>query len=130
MIDVWHDTEGVRLALEEIFESDFVRSRLRREADGASTETVERMERTIPPRTLAWGYYAFGEYLLHLEALAKAGIGYQSLAAFEAEGLLALSRARANFGGKHPECSSCGARQANRFGTECPVCGTRFQRKK
>lgn len=120
------------MALEEIFESDFVRSRIQREASGASPETVERMERQIPPRTLAWGYYRFGEYLLHLDALQRAGIGFQvrDLAGFEAEGILALGRARAAFESHHPACGSCGTRQQNRFGRECPGCGAKFQRRK
>jgi hypothetical protein len=132
VFDVWKDTEGVRMALEEIFESDFMRSRVRRDAEGASPETVERMERQIPPRTLAWGYYRFAEYLLHLDELRDAGIplALAEMASCEAEGLLALHRARAAFQGRHPACSACGARQQNRFGTECPSCGTKFQRKK
>jgi hypothetical protein len=130
MIDVWKDAEGVRMALEEIFESDFVRSRIH--SEGASPETIERMERQVPPRTMAWGYYRFGEHLLHLEALQQAGIGVASvdLAAFEAEGLLALHRARSAFKARHPACTACGERQQNRFGRECPGCGSKFQRKK
>jgi hypothetical protein len=129
-IDVWKDAEGVRMALEDIFESDFVRGRVRRDAQGANPETAERMERQIPPRTLAWGYYKFGEYLLHLDALREAGIPLADLKSCEAEGLLALHRARAAFHGRHPACSACGLRQQNRFGTECPGCGAKFQRKK
>jgi hypothetical protein len=131
-IDVWHDTEGVRMALEEIFEEDFVRSRIHSEASGADPETLARMERQVPPRTLAWGYYRFGEYLLHLDALKRAGVVFaaRDLAAFEAEGILALHRARSAFEGRHPACSSCGIRQQNRFGFECAGCGVKFQRKK
>jgi hypothetical protein len=130
VIDVWKDAEGVRMALEEIFESDFVRSRIRDE--GASQETIERMERLVPPRTLAWGYYRFGEHLLHLEALQQAGIGPAAgdLAACEADGLLALRRARTAFEARHPACNSCGERQQNRFGRECPGCGSKFECKK
>ena len=118
------------MALEEIFEGDFARSRIH--SEGANEETRERMEQRIPPRTLAWGYYRFGEHLLHLEALQRAGIAFASrdLAAFEAEGLLALRRARAGFEGKHPACSACGQRQDNRFGRECVRCGSKFQTRK
>jgi hypothetical protein len=132
MIDVWHDAEGVRMALEEIYESDFVRSRIQREAAGASPETVERMERQIAPRKLAWGYYRFAEYLLHLDALRRAGIAFsgRDLAAFEVEGILALDRARTAFEGRHPACSACGLRQQNRFEAECPGCGAKFHRRK
>jgi hypothetical protein len=130
--DVWRDAEGARMALEEIFESDFARSRICRESEGASEETVERMERAIPPRKLAWGYYRFAEYLLHLDALRKAGITFETrdLGGFEVEGLLALDRARSAFEGKHPACGTCGIRQQNRFGSECSGCGAKFQRRK
>jgi len=74
IIDVWKDAEGVRMALEEIFEGNFARSRIR--SEGANDETRNRMELRIPPRTLAWGYYRFGEHLLHLEALQQAGIAF------------------------------------------------------
>jgi hypothetical protein len=131
-IDVWRDPEGVRLALEEIFESDFVRARIRREAAGATPETMERMEQKIPPRTLAWGYYRFAEHLLHLDALRRAGVRFaeRDLLGCEAEGMLALDRARTAFEGHHPACSACGHRQQNRFGAECSGCGAKFQRKK
>jgi hypothetical protein len=130
MIDVSNDAEGVRMALEEIFESDFARSLMR--GEGANDETLARMERRVPPRTLAWGYYRWGEHLLHLEALQKAGIALalKDLAACESEGLLTLSRARAAFEARHPACSGCGQRQPNRFGGECIGCASKFQRRK
>jgi hypothetical protein len=130
-IDVWRDPEGVRMALEEIFEEDFARARIQCESSGANAETLARMENRVPARTLAWGYYRFAEYLQHLDALKSAGIlpVERDLAAFEAEGLLALDRARSAFEGRHPACGSCGARQQNRFGRECPECGIKFQRK-
>lgn len=132
MIDVWRDPDGVRMALEEIFEQDYVRSSIHREASGANPETLARMERQIPPRTLAWGYYRFAEYLLHLDALKSAGVHFaaRDLADFEAEGILALERARSAFQGRHPACSACGTRQPNCFGIECCNCGVKFQRRK
>src|ERR1035437_107105 len=129
-MNVWNDAEGVRMALEEIFESDFARSRIRDE--GANAETLARMELQIPPRTLAWGYYSAGEHLLHLESLQQAVVVFpaRDLTGFEAEGLLALRRARAGFENRHPSCSACGARQQNRFGQQCHACGSKFQRRK
>jgi hypothetical protein len=130
VINVWNDAEGVRMALEEIFEQDFARSRIREE--GANDETLARMEQRIPPRTLAWGYYSAGEHLLHLESLQQAGVVFpaRDLAAFEAEGLVILHRARSGFESRHPACSACGQRQQNRFGRECHACGAKFQRRK
>lgn len=131
MIDVVNDAEGVRMALEEIFEEDYVRSRIGRELEGASEQTRERMAGQVPPRTLSPGYYEFGLHLLWLEDERNAGIGFSAaaLAAFEVRGLVALGRARTAFDGRHPKCGSCGARQQNRFSTECLNCGVKFRRK-
>lgn len=129
MIDVVRDQEGVRLALEEIFEEDFVRARIDRNSAGASPETKERMRRQIPRRTLSPGYYAFAEHLLVLDEERQAGVAF-SLAGFEARGMVALQRARGEFERRHPPCSACGTRQENRFGMECSGCGTKFRRKK
>lgn len=131
MINVVKDAEGVRMALEEIFEEDYVRSRIGRELENAAQQTRERMERMVPPRTLSPGYYSFASHLLWLEDERSAGCGFTAgaLAAYEVRGLVALSRARAAFDRRHPKCSSCGARQQNCFSTECLNCGIKFRRK-
>ncbi len=132
MIDVVKDAEGVRMALEEIFEEDFVRARVNRESAGADEETRERMSFQIPPRTLSPGYYEFALQLLRLDAEQKAGIVFapRDLAAFEVQGLLALGRARSAFEGRHPACTTCGTRQQNRFSVECQSCGVKFCKRK
>jgi hypothetical protein len=131
VIDVCNDAEGVRMALEEIFEEDYVRSRIGREMEAASEETRKRMAAQVPNRTLSPGYYAFADHLLWLESERSAGVGFAAgaLAAFEVRGLVALGRARTAFDGRHPKCSCCGARQQNRFSTECLNCGAKFRRK-
>jgi hypothetical protein len=131
-IDVWKDTEGVRMALEEIFEEDFARGRIHREMAQADEETAARMESRLPKRALAWGYYRYAEHLLRIDAQRRAGIAYSlaDLAAVEAEGLVALDRARGAFESRHPSCSACGVRQQNRFTPECHACGAKFMRKK
>ena len=132
MIEIVRDAEGVRMALEEIFEEDFVRARVERESAGANAETKERMQRQIPKRTLSPGYYAFAEHLRSLDDERRAGIIFRvgDLAAFEARGLVALDRARSEFEHRHPACSGCGVRQENRFGRECSGCGVKFVRGK
>jgi hypothetical protein len=132
MIDAVRDAEGVRMALEEIFEEDFVRARVHRESSGADEETRERMAFQIPPRTLSPGYYVFGLHVLRLADMQKAGIvfGAGDLAEFEASGLMALAQARGGFESRHPACSACGSRQQNRFGVECHNCGAKFRRRK
>jgi hypothetical protein len=132
MIDVANDAEGVRMALEEMFEEDFVHSRIERDSKGASEETRERLAAQLPARTLSPGYYQFGSHLFWLDSLRKAGIefGPDDLLAYEARGLVALTRARGNFEYKHPDCGSCHARQQTRFGAKCDACGVEFRRKR
>jgi hypothetical protein len=131
VIDVWKDMEGARLALEEIFEEDFLRAHLVRQMEHASPETRERIGAQVPPRKLAWGYYRFADYLLELDVQRTAGVGVaeRDLLAFEVKGLVALDRARKAFEGRHPACNLCNRRQVNRFGAECSGCGAKFQRK-
>lgn len=131
MIDVVRDDEGVRIALEEIFEEDFVCARIDREAEGASAETRARMESRIPPRTLSPGYYEFGFHLLRLEDAHKAGIVFSAadLTAYEVAGLVTLRAARAVFESQHPACPGCGVRQQNRFSVACHNCSTKFRTK-
>lgn len=119
------------MALEEIFEEDFVRSRVEQGLRGADDDTRDRMAAQIPPRTLSPGYYEFALHLLRVDNLRRAGISFDasSLANYEADGLLSVLRARQAFDSKHPACGSCGAKQQNRFGVECHVCGTKFKRK-
>jgi hypothetical protein len=131
VIDVVNDAEGVRMALEAIFEEDYVRSRVDHDSTGADGQTRARMLAQVPPRKLSPGYYEFGQHLLLLESHQKAGAVFApgELAAFEVRGLVALGRARSGFEHKHPACGSCGARQQNRFGIECGSCGVKFRRK-
>lgn len=132
MIDVARDTEGIRMALEEIFEEDFVRARVERESEGASPETRERMLRQIPRRKLSPGYYVFAQHLLALDGERRAGITFRpcDLTHFEAAGFVAVVQARGGFEHRHPACTGCGARQENRFSMECVGCGAKFRRKK
>ncbi|QNI34537.1 hypothetical protein H7849_11940 [Alloacidobacterium dinghuense] len=132
MIDVARDAEGVRKALEEIFEEDFVRARIDRESAGATPETKERMQRQIPRRTLSPGYYRVAEYLLAIDAERRAGIVFslRDLCCWEVDGLVALDRARGAYESRHPACSACGARQDTRFNRECSNCGVKFRTRK
>lgn len=129
MIDVVHDAEGVRQALEAIFEEDFVRSRVDVHRSGADAATRARMEQRIPRRVLSPGYYRWAEHLLRIDAERRAGVPLGALVAFEADGMVQVDRARAAFEGRHPKCTACGLRQENRFGVECPGCGAKFRKK-
>jgi hypothetical protein len=132
VIDVAYDAEGVRMALEALFEEDFVRARIERVAGSATAESRQRMEWQIPKRVLSPGYYRWAEHIFRLDAERRAGVGFTAgeLAGVEVAGLVALDRARGAFENAHPACSACGLRQENRFGRECPSCGAKFRRKK
>lgn len=131
MIHAERDADGVREALEALFEESFVRARIQREAAGASAETRERMEWQLPKRKLSPGYYRWAEHLLLLDEQRRAGVGFTAceLAHFEASGLVQLELARAEFKSRHPSCGACGERQENRFSPQCCACGVRFRRK-
>lgn len=132
MIDVGRDAEGVRLALEELFEEDFQRRRLRRSVEGASPETLARLEKTLPARALSPGYYRWAWHLLSLESEREAGIALDParLLGAEVTGLVALGDARRSFRAKHPECTACGAQQDSKFAPQCINCGAKFRRGK
>lgn len=129
MIDVARDADGVRMALEAIFEEDFARSRVEREAHDERMR--ERMERMIAPRQISPGYFRWGRHLLRLEREGKAGVALdpRTMAAAECEGLLAVESARSEFQYNHPACTRCGAHQENRFALKCRGCGVEFARK-
>ena len=131
MIDTAHDAVGVRTALEEIFEEEYVRSRIASEMAGANDQTRARMMAMVPVRTLSPGYYDWAQHLLRIDSMTKAGIVLQlgDVAVVEMIGLMAVQRARSIFEGNHPACPACKALQTNRFTTECHACGTKFIRK-
>jgi hypothetical protein len=131
VIDPCRDSEGVRMALEELFEEDHVRARIARSLENATDETRERMLNALPPRTLSPGYYSFAFHLLGLEEQIRAGVTFAEtdLAAFEVNGLIALGRARTAYRAKHPPCSACGVHQETRFSAQCCSCGVNFRKK-
>ena len=131
MIDVVRDPQGVRMALEALFEEDFVRSRMAGNLEDKSAEQQERIERAVPRRALSPGYYRWAEHLLRLDAERKAGVGFApgDLACFEADGLVELDRARGKFERDHPECGACKRRLEFRHQPECSGCGAKFRRK-
>ncbi len=119
------------MAFEELFEEDLARRRVRRTAAGAGAETLARLERTLPQRTLSPGYYRWAYHLLSLDSERDAGVALDParLAACEVAGLLSLAEARRAFRGRHPECTACGAQQDTTFAAECWRCGCKFRRK-
>lgn len=131
MIDVGKDTVGIRLALEELFEEDLARRRIRRSAENANEETLARLYRTLPERKFSPGYYRWGYHILSLDSEREAGLLLDpaQLASIEVGGLLALTEARRAFRNRHPECTACGAQQETAFAPECWKCGSKFKQK-
>lgn len=130
-IDVTRDMDGLRQALGEMLERGFAQSRVSRSLDFADAAGGERIFESLPALTLSPGYYKQAEYLLWLEKCKNAGLteAMGGLTMSEADGLLAVADARAEFERNHPPCGMCGARQENPFATSCCKCNTEFVRR-
>ena len=129
-IDVVRDTEGIRMALAEIFEQDLDRARVMRSMENARPDTRDRLLASVVPLTLSPGYHRVAGHLLELEAEREAGLPLSGLAAWEGAGLMVLRQARTAHEIKHPACGACGIRQANRYQPQCESCGVKFRGKK
>ncbi len=130
MIDVVRDTEGLRMAMAEIFEQDLDRARILRSAGDATEETRARLLASVSSLTLSPGYHRFTAHLLQLEAERDAGLPLSGLTTWEGAGLITLKQARTAHEIKHPACGACGIRQAHRFLPQCESCGVKFRGKK
>lgn len=128
MIRVERDIDGVRTALIALFEESFQRAAIDDAVRTADKETREQMLEEMPERELSPGYYAQAHYLLDLANAIEAGVSYGagSLTRTDVLGLMAVSRARAEFESNHPKCNNCGARQDSKFAPACKKCHTKF----
>lgn len=126
-IDPARDAEGIQTALRELLEESLAFARVKGSMETAGDETREMMIRSLPPRTLAAGYYRMAEHLLWLEARIKS-VMTLPLAAYEMEGIVSLARVRREFEHDHPPCFQCGELQLGRFATSCHACGAEFKR--
>jgi hypothetical protein len=128
-IDVMSDAEGLRQALSELLEQGFARSRVTRSLDDSDENGRERIFGSLPALTLSPGYYKQAESLLWLEKAKKTGLTGEPFTMAEADGLVAVAEARAEFERNHPPCGICGALQDSAFSTSCHKCGTEFMRR-
>jgi hypothetical protein len=126
-IDPARDTQGMQAALRELLEESLEFARVKDSMETAAEATRESMLGSLPPRTLAAGYYTAAEHLFWLEARLKVGAALV-LSFAEADGLVLLSRARGEFEHNHPPCYKCGKLQAGLFATSCPACGADFKK--
>lgn len=127
-VNTERDSEGLEIALREIFEEAFVRALTDHTLETADEFTLARLEDNTPVRTLSPGYYTQSEYLLSLATAIDCGVNFDAtqVTRDDVAGLQALKRARAKFEADHPACS-CGARQHNRYIHACRRCGAKFQ---
>jgi ribosomal protein L37E len=123
-IPVERDTEGLQMALRELFEEGYQRNLLE-VCEGDEEGAAADLEAEMPERTLSPGYYQRAGYLLNVSRAMELGVTYSaaSLTHAEVEGLYAVRCARNEFEYDHPECGRCGARQWDRFVTTCHKCG-------
>jgi hypothetical protein len=89
-IDPARDTEGIETALRELMEESLAFNRVKDSMETAAEATRDSMLGSLPPRTLAAGYYRAAEHLLWLDARLKTMP--LALAAYEMDGLVALAR--------------------------------------
>jgi hypothetical protein len=126
-IDPARDKQGIETALRELLEESLAYQRVKGSMESAADDTRESMLASLPPRTLAAGYYSAAEHLLWVEARVKAGVPLL-LISWEADGMVLLGRVRRQFEHDHPPCYKCGELQSGRFATSCHACGAEFKR--
>jgi hypothetical protein len=110
-------------------ERGFAAARTFRGRDDLDEEQGARMFGSLPALTLSPGFYRRADYLLWLERAKKAGLVEEEFSLAEAEGLMAVAEARAQFERNHPPCGACGALQDSPFAGSCHKCGTEFMKR-
>jgi len=124
--EVTRDEEGLRQAIIELLEQGFAHGRVARSLDDSDGDGRDRILGSLPPLTLSPGYYKRAEYLLWLEKCKKYALIDGPFTVMEADGLMAVADARAEFERNHPPCGICGVFQDSPFATSCHKCGTEF----
>jgi hypothetical protein len=129
-LNIEKDTEGLQVALRELFEESYLRDAIGMLIEDADIETADRAYEDLPVRTLSPGYYTRAEYLIDLGSAIDTGAQYSAamMDRSDIRGLQALKRAKVLFENDHPPCPGCGVRQDNRFATQCRSCSTKFRK--
>jgi translation initiation factor IF-1 len=128
VIQVWRDTEGLRLVLGEMLEREHDLLRLSGQMQGKDPSTQARLAGMAAKVTLSPGYERWATHLMLLERQHKLSLPLGDLLAVEVTGLEILDRARLAHRYKHPNCYACGMPQNNRFMVQCEDCGAKFHR--
>jgi hypothetical protein len=120
------DVEGLRQAALEMFVQTMENEELEGRLRSSAPDDLAQMEKLLPNKTLAPGYYEQVLYLLWFEDKLNAGITFSEISADEAEGMAALQRARQQFQQEHPQCPHCGTRVKYRGQKGCMKCHREF----
>ncbi|SRR5579884_170075 len=91
---------------------------------GRAQDRAAYIERRLPKRTLAEGYYTWIDYLLWLSDVHEV-VSFRNLTATEVEGIRIVREARDQFLARHPRCGKCGAMN-DRSALNCADCGVEF----
>lgn len=125
MIDVSRDYNSLRIAAREYFEEDWAfRKAQRTLLLGRVDDRAMFVQKSLPKRTLAEGYYSWIEYLSWLSGMHEIA-QFRDLTMAEAEGLRLYRAARDEWFAKHPRCGKCGAIN-DKFALACTECGQKF----
>jgi len=130
---VTQSMDGIRQAALELMEESLGAEDVERQLDNLCAQDADEatLEKVIPVRTMADGFYEFASYLLWVRGILDANVE-MSITADDAEGLRALEAARQQFERDHPACPQCGTRQYSSTEMRCRKgrCGMEFQKKR
>jgi hypothetical protein len=119
------DYPALRIAAREFYEEQWEWGRV--EAAGDVANRRQLIEQSVPPRTLAEGYYVWVAYLVWL-LRAVDHVQFRELHAADVEGLKIVIDARNEFLRHHPRCARCGAMN-DKFAMNCCECRLDFTGK-
>ncbi|HZU30893.1 MAG TPA: hypothetical protein VFB79_07240 [Candidatus Angelobacter sp.] len=121
MIIVSQDTEGLAKAAKELFIQSLSNERVEQMLREVPLGDDAQLAKIYPKHEMSPGYYDYVLYLMWLKQNISAGVEFEDLTAAEADGLVAITRARYEFEKEYPACSDCGVRNDRGSAHLCPV---------
>lgn len=123
---VERDYPNLRIAASEAFEQGWAwHGAMRTLRRGRVADQTEFLQRVIPQRSLAEGYYAWIDYLIWLSATHDI-VPFRELSAIEVEGIKIIRAARDKFLSDRVRCGKCGSLN-DKHALACSECGERFK---
>jgi ribosomal protein L40E len=127
VIDPRRDFSGLRIAAGELLDEGYRSPDFKRLVTQARGEAmVGVIEKLMPVRTVAEGYYVWIGYLCWLRLVMTLPGLKLELNADEVEGLLVLQEAQRQFDNNHKRCYHCGVQNEKSAGT-CRECMTELK---